>query len=129
LGEGRVRASYTPASVRGGGAVQYSASSNLNRVWGTLSRVDPFFKMDVFFFAATLALVLCTVFISIAFFYVLRILRNLDAITEEAKEETRRLRNDLAEARMSAKAEGKRLLALMQAFRRTVKRLLGKWGS
>lgn len=81
-------------------------------------------KMDIFFVVATIAVIALTVFACIALFYLVRILRILERISLSVEEETAALKEDLQEARVAAKTQGKKLLALARAFHRSVKRLL-----
>jgi hypothetical protein len=83
-------------------------------------------KMDIFFVVTTIAVVLLTLLVAIALYYVIRLLRTLDRIGEQIEEEAAALRADLNEVRSSAKKQGLKIKELATFFDRTAKRLLGK---
>ena len=119
-----VLVSYTHAYAHGGDGSLRFASHYFNRSNDTLSTMTDFMKMDIFFVVATLALVLLTVMVSIVLWYGIRLMRTLERIAVHIEEEAKELKKDLDEARADAKAEGKKILALVRAFTRSARRLM-----
>jgi len=66
---------------------------------------------DIFFFITSIAVVLATLSIGVISFYVVRILRDVKDITEEARREVRHIVSDVSELREDLKEEGKGLLS------------------
>ena len=68
--------------------------------------MDTLQKADVFFFLTSIAVVVVSVLLAIAFYYFIKILRDIKAITEMAKEEGEILAEELSQLRASIKEEG-----------------------
>lgn len=62
-----------------------------------------FLKQDIFFFVATIGMVVVTILIVIALFYLLRILRNAGDISDIAKDETHKIVKDVNDFRDGVK--------------------------
>jgi hypothetical protein len=71
--------------------------------------MSDFLKQDIFFFVTTIAVVILTIFLAIAVFYVVRILRDLKYISSKAKTESDLIAEDLHELRTNVKQEGAKL--------------------
>lgn len=71
--------------------------------------MNDFLKMDIFFVVATIGVVVITVLICIALWYLIRTLRAFERIATLAEEEAKLVRNDLDEARQELKREGRML--------------------
>ncbi len=82
--------------------------------------------MDIFFVVATIGLVVLTILVGIAIFYVIRLLRTLDSIAHTVEDEAEALKGDLDEARATIKRGGSSLLSLLGFADKTKKRLLTK---
>ena len=83
--------------------------------------MEDFLKMDVFFFVATLAMVLVTILISVALAYVIRFLRIVNRISETVEEETDMIRSDIQEAR--ARVKNFRFIHLFPLLGKSAKRI------
>jgi len=84
--------------------------------------MNEFIKMDIFFFVATLAVVLlsgCTVFV---LWRIARILRHIENISEQVSLESDSIRNDLAEIRADIQRGKGRLKSLIDFFNTRIKR-------
>lgn len=88
--------------------------------------MNDFLKMDIFFGVATLGSIIFIALVSIALFYVIRLLRSLSRLSEEVEEEAKALRADLNDARTAVKKEGIKLATLSGFFEKTGKRLMGR---
>lgn len=61
--------------------------------------MDPFLKMDVFFFVATCSLVIVTALVAFAIWRLLKILKHVERIAEIAGKEAENIREDAAYVR------------------------------
>ena len=68
--------------------------------------MQEFIKADIFFFITAIAVVLVTIGIGIALYYVIRILRNIRDVTERVDEGSKILAEDLSDLRGTIKREG-----------------------
>jgi hypothetical protein len=80
--------------------------------------MSDFLKMDVFFVVSTVAVVIVGVLFCIALFYVIRILRTADRISEEFADEAHLVRADIRDMRASVRAEGFKWRHVSGLFRR-----------
>ena len=72
--------------------------------------METLIQADIFFFITSISVVLATIAIGIISFYVVRILRDVKDITEEARREVRHIVADVSELREDLKDEGKSLI-------------------
>lgn len=77
-----------------------------------------FAKMDIFFVITTLAVVVVAVLISIALYRILRILRNVEHVSQIVSEEGDLFRDDISEMREAIKREGFKLTHLAGFMRK-----------
>ncbi len=68
--------------------------------------MEEFMKADIFFFITSIAVVLVTVGIAVALYYIVRILRNIQDVTERVDEGSKMLAEDLSALRGTIKREG-----------------------
>ncbi len=68
--------------------------------------MNDFVKMDVFFVVATLAVVVVACMLGVVLFYIIRILRNVDHVSQIVSDEGDMVRGDLAQMREAIKREG-----------------------
>lgn len=68
--------------------------------------MSDFLKMDVFFVVSTVAVVIVAVFVAIALYYVIRILRTTDRISSDIADEAHLIRADIQDVRAGVRAEG-----------------------
>ena len=68
--------------------------------------MQEFIKADIFFFITAIAVVLVTLGLMIALFYIIRILHNIRDVTERVDEGSKVLAEDLSELRGTIKREG-----------------------
>lgn len=68
--------------------------------------MQEFIKADIFFFITSIAVVLVTVGVIIALYYIVRILRNVKDVTERVDEGSKILAEDFSELRSDLKAKG-----------------------
>lgn len=71
--------------------------------------MEPFFQMHVFFFVTTIAVIVLAILVAWGLIYLVRILRNVDKLSEAAAEESTLLRADIAELRSNVRKEGSKL--------------------
>jgi F0F1-type ATP synthase membrane subunit b/b' len=88
----------------------------------TSADMDEFLKMDVFFFVTTIAVVLVTVLFAFALWKLLRILKRIEHISEEASKEADALRADLAAMRAEIRSGKGRLKSFLHFLLTTRKR-------
>ncbi|MES2225861.1 MAG: hypothetical protein V4480_03560 [Patescibacteria group bacterium] len=84
--------------------------------------MDPFLKMDIFFIAATIALVIVTVLAAVVLIYLARFLATLDRIANNALEEAEAIREDLDDMRERMKKSRLWFVPLFSFFGKTAKR-------
>ena len=88
--------------------------------------MEDFLKMDVFFVVATIVAVVVGLLVSVALYYVIRLLRIITHITEQVEEEAITIRKDIAEVRTRVHKEGLRFKLLSGLLEKTGKRLLSR---
>ncbi len=71
--------------------------------------MDSFLQMNIFFFVTTVAVVILAILGAFALYFVVRILRNVDRLSEAAVEESTLIRGDISELRANVKKEGAKL--------------------
>lgn len=86
-------------------------------------------KADVFFFVTTIAVILLTVGVIIALYYVIRILRNVCSVTERVEEGSKILSEDLSELRLKMKVGGISARLFSGMFRNTRRWFKGRHGT
>jgi len=86
--------------------------------------MDEFLRMDVFFVIATLGVIIFTAFVSIFLFYAIQLARTLSRIALDVEAEAHALKEDIDEARILAKREGRQLLHLVDVALKAGKRLV-----
>lgn len=74
--------------------------------------MSDFAKMDVFFVVTTIAVIVVALLLSIALYRILRILRNVEHVSQIVSDEGDLVRGDIAEMRMAIKREGFKLTHL-----------------
>ena len=88
--------------------------------------MNDFLKMDVFFVVSTIAVIVITGLLAYALVRVLRILRNVEHISETVSEEAVLVRADVAEMRQNVKQEGFKIAHLSRFARATAERFMGR---
>jgi uncharacterized protein YoxC len=73
-------------------------------------------KADIFFFVTTIAVIAVTICLIYAAYYLIRILRNVDAISEEVKNESQLVREDIQDLRANIREEGMKVKHFTQFF-------------
>lgn len=68
--------------------------------------MSDFVKMDVFFVVTTIAVIVVACMLGIALYYMIRILRNVDHVSQIVSDEGDLVRGDIAEMRSAIKREG-----------------------
>jgi hypothetical protein len=71
--------------------------------------MDGLLKADIFFFLTSIAVVLITIVLLIAFYYIIKILRDIHELSELIKDEGEHIIHDIDSARNSVKRKGKSL--------------------
>jgi hypothetical protein len=79
--------------------------------------MDTLIHADIFFFVTTIALVVVTIGICIALFYVIKILRDVRAISETARVESKLIAGDVEKLRNNIRVNGLNFPALFRFFR------------
>ncbi len=80
--------------------------------------METLIKADIFFFITSISIVFITIIVAWGLIYVLRILRNVKDISDEAVEETKRVVEDIGELRQDLKREGAGLIDKVSFFGR-----------
>lgn len=78
--------------------------------------MNDFLKMDIFFFMTTLVVTFLGIFGVVALYYVIRILKNIEHLSNIAIEEANEIRDDIAEVRTKVREEGIRFQGVMDFF-------------
>ena len=81
--------------------------------------------MDVFFVVTTFAVGILAVLSGIVLFYVIRILRNVEHVSERVAEESDNIQSDLRELRSNVRKEGAKMKIFADFFGKLVKRNSG----
>jgi membrane protein implicated in regulation of membrane protease activity len=68
--------------------------------------METLMKADIFFFVTTIAVVAVTICLVYAAYYLIRILRNVEEISEEVKQESQLVREDIGDLRANIREEG-----------------------
>ncbi len=68
--------------------------------------MQEFIKADIFFFITSIAVVLVTIGLAVALYYIIRILCNIREVTERMDEGSKVLAEDLSELRGTIRREG-----------------------
>lgn len=90
--------------------------------------MEDFLKMDIFFVVTTAVVFVVGLFFLVVLFYAIRILRNVDHISENISEESDSLRTDIAVLRTKLRDEGLKLKHFSDFFSRFVTRNTEKHG-
>lgn len=78
--------------------------------------MDEFFKMDFFFVVTTVIAMFVGIFILIALFYVIRVLKSIDHVARNVSEESDSFRDDIKVLRGRIADEGMKLKHLVDFF-------------
>lgn len=78
--------------------------------------MNDFLKMDIFFFMTTLVVTFLGIFGVVALYYVIRILKNIEHLSNIAIEEANEIRDDIAEVRAKVRDEGLRFRGVLDFF-------------
>lgn len=87
--------------------------------------MSEFLKMDIFFFVTTVAVVIVGALVGVALYYVIRILRNVEHVSERVAEESDNIRSDLQELRSNLRKEGAKWRHIANFFGKIVRRNSG----
>jgi hypothetical protein len=68
--------------------------------------MESLMKADIFFFVTTVAVIAVTICLVYAGYYLIRILRNVEEISEEVKAESQLVREDIGDLRDNIREEG-----------------------
>ncbi len=71
--------------------------------------MDTLIHADIFFFVTTIAVIVVTLFFTIALIYLIRVLRQVEGIGKEIKSETVLFREDVRDLRNHVRREGFKL--------------------
>lgn len=78
--------------------------------------------MDIFFAVTTLAVIVVASLLGIVLYYVIRILRNVEHVSERVAEESDNIKSDLEELRTNVRKEGAKLKHFADFFGKIVRR-------
>lgn len=87
--------------------------------------MSDFAQMHVFFIVTTGAVVIVTLLLALVLYYIVRILRTVDAFSRMALDEAAEVREDIADLRASVRAEGMKWRSLAKFFRSFIERFMG----
>ena len=82
--------------------------------------METLMKADIFFFITTVAVIAVTICLVYAGYYLIRILRNVEEISEEVKQESQLMREDLGDLRTNIRAEGMKVKHVTDFFSKMV---------
>ncbi len=71
-------------------------------------------KADIFFFVTTIAVAVVTVFLSLALYYLIQVLRRARTLSDKALEEAAAISHDLREVRQSFREEGSGIASIVR---------------
>jgi len=80
--------------------------------------MESLMKADIFFFVTTVAVVAVTICLVYAGYYLIRILRNVEEISEEVKSESQLVREDIHDLRSNIREEGMKVKHFTNFFSR-----------
>ncbi len=83
--------------------------------------MESLIKSDIFFFITTICIVLITILFVVILIYLIRVFKNIDFLSKKIKEEGEEIINDVHNARINLKAEGKKasnLLSILSFFKK-----------
>ena len=86
--------------------------------------MDPFLKMDVFFVVTTLAVLVLTVLVCLVLYRLWQFIGTLNQIAGQVADETKVIREDIADLRRTVKSEGNKWIGGIGAIRTIVEGLL-----
>lgn len=89
---------------------------------GYTNCMDEFLKMDIFFFVATIAVVVLVIFTAFVLWRLERVLKNVEHISEQFSLESDEVRHDLAEMRSDVRRGKSRLKSLFGFLKKSTKR-------
>ena len=75
-------------------------------------------KSEIFFFISSIATVILTILIGMMAVYLIRILRNVDNISEKAKDEADLIKEDVADLRQNIRDEGIKVKSFISFFKK-----------
>ena len=78
--------------------------------------MDDFLKMDVFFLVTTTVVILLAIFILVALYYLIRILKSVDHVAHNISEESDNVRDDVTILRAKIREEGMRFQHFLEFF-------------
>lgn len=84
--------------------------------------MNSFLKADIFFFVTTIAVVVFTAVLIVAAVYAIRILRNMEDISEKVKKEGGEIMDDVKELTGKIKNEGEEIVGDVDEFRKKIKK-------
>jgi uncharacterized protein YoxC len=84
--------------------------------------MDEFLKMDIFFFVATIAVVVLAIFTAFVLWRLERVLKSVEHISEQVSLESDEVRHDLAEMRSDVRRGKSRLKSLFGFLKKSKKR-------
>lgn len=84
--------------------------------------MDQIAKSEIFFVVTTVAVIVITILMAIAGFYVIKILKNVKSITTRAKTETDLIAGDITELRTNLRQEGAKVKYFTKFFNNLTKK-------
>jgi MFS superfamily sulfate permease-like transporter len=78
--------------------------------------METIMKSEIFFFITSIAVVILTILIGIIAAYLIRILRNVDDISQKAKNEAALIKEDVADLRQNIRDEGIKVKSFVSFF-------------
>ncbi len=88
--------------------------------------MDDFLKMDIFFVVATIAAVVFAALLSYALVLIIRILRNVERVSQVVEEEAQLLKGDIDEMRVKVRSNRLGWKDVSAFFRSIIKRLFSR---
>lgn len=91
-----------------------------------MSRMSDFLKMDIFFFTTTAVVLVLAIFLIVALYYVIKILRSVDHVAHNVSEESDNLRSDFVVLRQKIRDEGMKIKHFADFFMNFAGRKAGR---
>jgi hypothetical protein len=88
--------------------------------------MNDFLKMDIFFLTTTVVVLLLGVFLIVALYYIIKILKSIDHVAQNVSDESDNVRGDILILRGKIRDEGMRVKHFMDFFMNVASRKTGR---
>jgi hypothetical protein len=88
--------------------------------------MNDFLKMDIFFLTTTVVVLLLGVFLIVALYYLIKILKSIDHVAQNVSAESDNVRGDISVLRGKIRDEGMKVKHFMEFFMNVAARKTGR---